>query len=114
MGSTPLLPDEDVVTPESLLHRRLEQGRRQVPRVIGDMAQIVVDNPGQFVLVGSGVVVFTKVMANAMRPRTPLQALALFVVCHAGSMVLLRKAMEAGLLRFRVRDEDGNLVPLEI
>lgn len=104
--------DEDLATPEYLLHAPVERFRLAVPDAVAEVARVVVDNPGQFALVIAGTVVLTRAAANIVRPRTPLQAVALMVVLQAGLPVLAKTAMDRGWLRFRVRDADGKLVPL--
>lgn len=91
---------------------RLEEFRQLAPIAACEFTQLVVDNPAQFALITAGSVVAMRAAVNIVRPRTPLQGLALMVVLQAGLPVLARTAMDRGWLRFRVRDADGNLVPL--
>jgi len=91
----------------------LEEYRRALPLAVGKMTELVVDNPGQFVILAAGTVVLTKTALNIVRPRTAVQALALAVVLQAGIPVLGMQAVRRGWLRFRVRDDHGCLVPLE-
>jgi hypothetical protein len=51
---------------------------------------------------------------NIVRPKTAAEALALAVVLQVGLPVLATEAVKRGWLKFRVRDEDGCLVPLEL
>jgi hypothetical protein len=85
--------------------------RRAVPETVRDVVQVVVDNPGQVAVLFAGGVVMTRVMANLMRPRGPLELLALMITCQAAGAYLGSKAVDAGLLRFRLRGPDGELLP---
>jgi hypothetical protein len=89
----------------------VEQVRRAVPETVRDVAQVVVDNPGQVAVVFAGSVVMTRVMANLMRPRGPLELLALMITCQAAGTYLAARAVDAGLLRFRLRGPDGEFLP---
>ena len=90
----------------------LEQFRQKIPGTIGQMAQIVVDNPGQFALITAGTMVAAQMAVNLMKPRTPGQALALFIVLQVTLPKLAWAAVEKGWITFRVRDCDGQLVAL--
>jgi hypothetical protein len=96
------------------LDGRLEAARRRLPEIAGEMVQVVVDNPGQFLVMGAGALVLTRMAANLMRPRTLLEAIALMITCQAAGTFLAVKAMENGLLQFRLRDADGKLLPAGI
>lgn len=89
----------------------IEQMRRNIPKTVGDAVQVVVDNPAQVAVVFAGGVVMTRVLANLMRPRGPLELLALMITCQAAGMLLGAKAVDAGLLRFRLRGADGEFLP---
>lgn len=91
----------------------VEQVRRRVPETVRNVVQVVVDNPGQVAVVFAGTVVMTRVVANLMRPRGPLEFLALAITCQAAGTYLAAKAVDAGLLRFRVRGPDGELLPAD-
>jgi hypothetical protein len=80
-----------------------------VPEAVREITQVVVDNPGQVAVIFAGTVVMTRVVANLMRPRGPLEFLALAITCQAAGTFLAAKAVDAGLLRFRVRGPDGEL-----
>jgi hypothetical protein len=88
----------------------VEQVRRRIPETVKDMAQVVVDNPGQVAVVAAGGMVLTRVMANLMRPRGPLEFLAMTLTCQVVGTFLAIKAVDAGLLRFRVRGPDGEFL----
>jgi hypothetical protein len=85
-----------------------------LPEAVQRVTQVLVDNPGQFALIAAGTLVAARAAMNIVRPRTPLQALALFVVLEVGLPKAVMLAAEKGWLTFRVRDEDGQLVPLVI
>lgn len=89
----------------------VEQARRRVPEVVRDVVQVAVDNPGQVAVVFAGSVVMTRVLANLMRPRGPLEFLALVITAQAAGTYLAARAVDAGLLRFRLRGPDGELLP---
>ena len=90
-----------------------ERIRQRLPEAVKTVTQLVVDNPGQVAVTVAGSMVLTRVLANAMRPRTAIEALALLIVCEVGGIWLAAKAMDAGILRFRVRDAGGRLVPFD-
>jgi hypothetical protein len=92
---------------------RVEEFRQNLPATMERVTQLVVDNPGQFALLVAGDIVLTRVVMNLVRPRTAAEGLAVMVVLAAGLPLLAGHAVSRGWLRFRVRDEDGNLVPLE-
>jgi hypothetical protein len=89
----------------------IERVRHRVPEVVREVTQVVVDNPGQVAVVFAGSLVMTRVMANLMRPRSPLEFLALVITCQAAGTYLAARAVETGLLRFRVRGPDGEFLP---
>lgn len=91
---------------------RVEEYRVGIPETIKETVQVVVDNPSQFALIGASTVVAGRIMTNLMRPRNPLEALAMMAVLHVGLVSLAAIATERGWLKFRIRDEDGKLVPL--
>lgn len=92
---------------------QLAEARDRIPEAAGIAAQLLIDNPAQFGLVAAGAVVWGKILVNLVRPRTLTEALATIAVGDAVMFLALREAMKSGLLRFRVRDLDGHLVPLE-
>lgn len=91
---------------------RLEAARRAIPRAAAEVAQLAVDNPAQCGLILAGSFVAARVLLNLVRPRTPLEALAVLAVAQAAVPLLAGKLVEKGVIRLRVRDEHGNLVPL--
>lgn len=91
---------------------RIERFRESAPHVAAGVAQVIVDNPGQFALVAAGTVVITRAAFRLVHPRTPLEALALFVVLQVGLPHLAMLGIEKGWLTFKVRDAEGCLVPL--
>lgn len=93
---------------------RLEHAREELPAAAAAVTQVLVDNPAQFVLIGAATLVATRALANLVKPRTPVQALAVFIVMQVGSQALIKKAISEGWLKFRIRDEEGHLVPLEV
>lgn len=101
-----------VAVPEPL-EGRIERLRGELPGVVGQVTQVLVDNPKAFLLIGAGTVVATRAAVNIVRPRTAMEALALFVLLQMGLPMLASQAMQRGWLQLRVRDDEGHLVPLE-
>ena len=93
---------------------RIEEARAVLPKAVARMTQLVVDNPAQFAFAAAGSMVFAKILVNLVKPRTPLEALAVLVVAECATPFLLKGAIDRGYLKFRVRDADGNLVPLRL
>lgn len=91
----------------------VEMFRQAAPEIVSRMTQLVVDNPGQFALIIAGSMVATRAAMNIVRPRNAAEALALMVVLQVGLPVFGLHAIRKGWLKFKVRDEDGCLVPLE-
>lgn len=108
-------PDEDLTTPEHLLHTgpaaRLLQ---RLPGAVGGITQVIVDNPGQFALVTAASIVLTRAAVNLVRPRTAIEGLALLVLLQLLLPRLATAAVEHGWITFRIRTPDGRLVPLII
>lgn len=77
------------------------------------MFRIMADNPGQFVLIGSGSIVLAKMMMRAVRPRNLVEALATALVADVLCIYGAKYLVEHKILRFRVRDDHGRLVLLE-
>jgi hypothetical protein len=92
--------------------QRIERIRQDLPETVGKIAQVVVDNPGQMALIAAATVVLTRAAANIVRPRTPLEGLALLVVLNIAMPKLAMMAAERGWLAFKTRDQDGKLIPL--
>lgn len=93
---------------------RLDEIRDRLPAAAARFTELIVDNPAQFGLLIAGTIVVTRAAVNIVRPRTPLEAFALMVVLQIGLPLLATKALERGWLQLQVRDEDGQLVPLQI
>lgn len=92
----------------------VESIRKVLPEKVKEAAQIVIDNPSQFALVASGSFVFSRIMMNLVKPKNLPEALAVMLVCQAGGSYLAMKAVENGVIKFKVRDAHGCLVPYEI
>lgn len=91
---------------------RIELARRDVPAAAARLAQVVVDNPGQLAIVAAVTLVAGRAAMNLVRPRTPIEALALLVTLELGMGKGVQLAIDRGWLNFRIRDEAGQLVPL--
>lgn len=93
------------------ISERVEQGRRTAPAMAAVLTEILVDNPAPFALVAAGGIVLGRAALSIVRPRNMLEALAVLAVVEFATPVLIRKAIDAGYLRFRIRNELGELVP---
>lgn len=91
---------------------RLQLALEQAPEAAKIMTQLLVDNPVPFGLTMAGTVVVTKILVNAVKPRTFLEALATMVAAYGLCAVGSAEAIKRGWLAFKVRDEHGCLVPL--
>lgn len=80
-----------------------------LPEAARMATEIVVDNPVSCALLASTVILAPRVALRLVRPRTPLEALALAVVLQFGLTYGLGKAVTSGLLPIRVRDHHGCL-----
>lgn len=91
---------------------RWRQLLEEAPEAAKAITQIVLDNPVPLTLTFAGSIVVAKILANAVRPRGTVEGLSTFLVawalCAGGAAELTRR----GILNFRVRDDDGCLVPL--
>jgi hypothetical protein len=107
-------PDDDrcetCVQPMSIT-RRLGELRNAAPEAVSRAARIIVDNPGQMAVMAAACIVAAQVAGNVMRPRTAVQAVALAIVLQVGMGKLAAAAVERGWLEFKIRDDDGHLVP---
>jgi uncharacterized membrane protein HdeD (DUF308 family) len=92
--------------------KQIDTFREKLPETIYGVAQVVADNPGQMALCVAGGIVGARMMANLVQPRNGMQALATLTVCVALGSLLTEQAIKRGILKFRVRDADGKLVPL--
>lgn len=86
--------------------------RQSLPAKVARVTELAVDNPGPLVLLVAGDIVLTRTVMNLVRPRTPLEGLAVMVVLMAGLPALAGHAISRGWIRLRIRDENGNLIPL--
>lgn len=91
----------------------VDQLRTEAPVLAAEFTQLAVDNPGQFAVLIAGTVVITRAAFNLVRPRTPLQAVALMIVLEVGVPRLAAAALEHGWIRLRVRDDHGRLIDYE-
>jgi hypothetical protein len=98
------------VTVEVAPAARLARLRGELPGAAQALTQFVVDNPAQVAVTAAGVVVAQRVAFNLVRPRTPLQGVALVIVMEVLTPWLLRQAIEHEVISFRLRDGDGGFV----
>lgn len=75
------------------------------------MAQLAVDNPGQMAVLASGLYLGCGVATRIVRPRGPLEAVALVLVLNAAIGYALPRLLESGVIRLKVRDAAGNADP---
>lgn len=85
----------------------LSRPAQALPGAARDMTQFVVDNPAQSVVLVSGAIVLTRALANIVRPRNPLEALALLFVSEALCIGGAAAVVRSGLMPLRARDADG-------
>ena len=88
---------------------KLENARETLPESIGSAARVIVDNPKEFAVVAAGSFVLTRIACNAVQPRNPFEAGAVFLVSQLACVYLFGKAVDKGVLNFRLRDENGKL-----
>lgn len=93
---------------------RIENYRREIPKTVTAMTQVVVDNPGQFALMTAGAFVIGSAARNIVKPKSAVEALALAVVLQVGLPALAVRAAERGWIKLRVRDQHGCLIPLAV
>jgi hypothetical protein len=91
---------------------RIAAAAQRLPGIAKNFTQVVVDNPGQFAMVAAGTIVLTRAAVNLVRPRGPLEALALMVFLQLAIPRAAMAAVDRGWITFRVRTPDGRLVPL--
>jgi len=94
--------------------KQIDAIREKFPEALYGVAQAVADNPGQVVLFTAGAIVGARMMANLVQPRNSVQAVATLVVITALGAMLTEQGVKRGVIKVRVRDADGNLVPLVI
>ena len=106
--------DEDLTTPEHLLHRprgQLAQLREDLPDGMKAMTQFVLDNPVGVGVTVAGTLVLSRIAFNAVKPRTAVQGVALLVVLEFVAPWLLKQAIGHGVISFKLRDGEGGFVP---
>lgn len=96
-----------------LVPTKLEQLRENLPDVVGLAARLIVDNPQQMLAVACGSYVMTSALVNLVKPRGTAGFVACGIVSYGISTALTGELIRRGVLRFRVRDEEGQLVPLK-
>jgi hypothetical protein len=105
------LGDEDLTTPEHLLHRPLPARlRSELPEGMKALTEFVVDNPVQVSVTVAGMVVVSRIGFNLVKPRTAVQGVALLLVLNVLSPWLVKQAIERGVISFRLRDGEGGFV----
>ena len=89
---------------------QLAQLREDLPDGMKYVTQFALDNPVQVAVTVSGMVVVSRIGVNLVKPRTATQAVALLVVLNVLTPWLLSKAVERGVISFRLRDGEGGFV----
>jgi hypothetical protein len=95
------------------MNSKLEEFRGKLPEVVGTITQIIADNPVQFGICIAGGIVAAAAARNIVRPKTMVELLALEVVMQAAIPYAASYLVDSGIVPFRVRDQDGKLVPFE-
>lgn len=85
---------------------------RNLPDTAHDFTQFVLDNPGQSLVMVSGSIILTRALANLVRPRNPIEALALLVVIETLAIFGATEIIKHGPIPFYVRDENGKRIKL--
>lgn len=86
---------------------RLEDVREQLPGAARIATQFAVDNAGPVAVTVCGMLVLNQLAFRAVRPRTPVQALALGVLLYAAEPVLVEQLVKRGVIHFTIRDAHG-------
>lgn len=86
---------------------RLAAARGAAPETARRIVQLAADNPAQVALLASGAYLAGGTAARLVRPRGPLELAALLLVLHAGIGWAIPRLLASGVIRLRVRDEDG-------
>jgi hypothetical protein len=97
----------------SELALRATQLRKELPNVISAAAAVVVDNPAPVALSLASGVVLGKVLMNLAKPRGLIEVAAVVLVTQAATAYLMNRGLQDGWLALKVRDSEGNLVPLD-
>jgi hypothetical protein len=95
------------------MNEKLERFRDRLPEAIGKAAQAIADNPVQFGLLLSGVIVAGAAARNIVKPKTLAEVIALEVLLNAAFPYAASQLLERGVLKLRIRDENNELVPFE-
>lgn len=88
---------------------RLQAGMDALPQIIGEVTQVVADNPKEFGLIVAGSVVGARIMTNLVRPRTLFQAVCTAAITEVLLIAALGEAKKRGLITLRFRGPDGKL-----
>lgn len=83
----------------------------ELPELARGVTQLAVDNPTSLALLLSGAYLSGKVAAQIVRPRGPLECLALVLVVNAAVAYGAGRLVRSGVVPIRVRI-DGELVEL--
>lgn len=92
---------------------RIEAAKRELPFAVQRLTQFIVDNPVPVMVVGAGALVLGMAARNVCKPRGLVENVALLIVLDAVAAYGATEIVKRGWLSLKVRDEDGNLVPLK-
>jgi hypothetical protein len=87
----------------------LAAARAAAPDAARRLVQLAADNPAQMAVLVSGAYLAGGLAARLVRPRGPLELAALLIVLNAGIGWGLPRLLDSGVIRLKVRDEDGHL-----
>lgn len=86
---------------------RLDEVREQLPGAARRAAEFAIDNPGPVAVTLAGMFVVNQLAFRAVRPRTPVAALALAVVLYAAEPWAVEQLVRRGVIKFAIRDPHG-------
>lgn len=86
---------------------RLDEVRDRLPGAASVATRFALDNAGPVAITLAGMLVLNQLAYRAVRPRTPVQALALAVVLIAAEPVMVQELVKRRVLKFTVRCHAG-------
>lgn len=98
---------ETAPAPRSRLRRALDQA----PDAARTATQVIVDNPAPIAVTAAGMIVVSKMLMRAVRPRGLVEGVATMIVANVLCAWGGSELIERGYLKFRFRGDDGNFLP---
>lgn len=92
---------------------RLRRALDQAPDAARAVTQFAVDNPAPVAISLAGAVVVPKLLLRAVRPRGPVEGIATLIVSSVLCAWGYGQLIDRGVLRFRIRGENNDLLPDE-